>query len=61
VVIIGRMRWLEYLFRMQELDPSRKLATGPRRVQKPKLRWFESVEEVEEDLKNTGLKNWRRL
>ena len=46
---------------MKELDPCRKLAVlkpeGTGRVGKPKLRWTESVEE---DLKKTGLKDWRR-
>ena len=48
------------LFRMQELDPCRKLTVlepeGTRRVGKPQLMWLESVEE---DLKNTGLRNCR--
>jgi len=58
VVKIGRLRWL---FIMQELDPCRKLTLlkpkGNRRVGKPKVRWFESVEE---DLKKMGVRNWRR-
>jgi len=58
---IGRLRWLGQVFRMQELDPCRKLTVlkpeGTRRVGKPKLRWTESVEE---DLKKKGLRNWRR-
>jgi hypothetical protein len=41
VVKIGRLRWLGHLFRMQELDPRRKLIRfkpeGTRRVGKPKL------------------------
>jgi len=49
------------LFRMQGLDPCRKLTVlkseGTRRLGKPKLRWRESVEE---DLKNKGVRNWRR-
>jgi len=44
---IGRLRWLGQVFRMQELDPCRKLTVlkpeGTRRVGKPKLRWTESV------------------
>jgi len=45
---------------MQELDPCRKLTllkTEGTRVGKPKLRWLESVEK---DLKNMGMRNWRR-
>jgi len=44
---------------MQELDPSSKVVLlkpeDSRRVEKPKLRWLESVEE---DLKNMGVRNW---
>jgi hypothetical protein len=58
---IGRLRWLGHLFRMQELDPCRKLTVlkpeGTRRVRKLKLRWTESVKE---DLKKMDLRNWRR-
>jgi hypothetical protein len=57
VVKIGRMMWLGHLFRMQELDPCRKLTVlksdGKRRVGKRKLRWLGSVEE---DVKNVGLR-----
>jgi hypothetical protein len=52
--------WLGHLFRMQELDPFRKLTVlkpEGNRVGKPKLRWLESVEKV---LKNMGVRNWRR-
>jgi hypothetical protein len=46
---------------MQELDPCRKLTLlkpeGIQQVGKPGLRWFESDEE---DLKNMGVRNWRR-
>jgi len=45
---------------MQELDPCRKLtvltAEGTPRVRELKLSWLESIEE---DLKNTGVSNWR--
>ena len=45
---IGRPRWLGHVFRMQELDPCRKLTgfkpEGNRRVGKLNLRWLESVE-----------------
>ena len=41
VMKTGRMRWLGHLFRMQELDPCRKLTVlkpeGTRRLGKPKL------------------------
>jgi hypothetical protein len=57
---IGRLRWLEYLCRKQELDPYRKLILKPegtRRVRNPKSRWLDSVEE---DRKKMGVRNWRR-
>jgi hypothetical protein len=45
VIKIGGMRWLGQLFRMQELDLSRKLTVlkpeRTRRVGKPRLRWLE--------------------
>ena len=60
VIKIGRLRWLGHFFRMQGLEPCRKLtvlkAEGTRRAGKPKLRWTESAEE---DLKKTGGRNWR--
>ena len=59
VIKMGRLRWLGQLFRMQELEPCRKLThlkpESTRRVGKPKLRWLESVEE---DLKKMGVKYW---
>jgi hypothetical protein len=61
VIKIGRLRWLGHLFRMQGLDPCKKLTLykpeGTRRVRKPRARWLESVET---DLRKTGVKNWRR-
>jgi hypothetical protein len=46
---------------MQELDPCRKLTVlkpeDTRRVGKPKLKWFESVEG---DLNYVGVRHWRR-
>jgi hypothetical protein len=61
VVEIGRLKWLDHLFRIQELDPHRKFTIlqpeDTRRVVKPKLRWLESVEE---DLKKMEVRNWRR-
>jgi len=58
---IGRMRWLGHLFRMQELDPRRKVTVlkpdGTRRVGKRRLMWLGLVEEI---VKNIGLRNWRR-
>jgi hypothetical protein len=49
------------IFRLQELDPCRKLTLpkpeGTRRVGEPKRRWLESVEG---HLKNVGVRNWRR-
>jgi hypothetical protein len=58
VIKIGRLRWLLHLFRMQELDPWRKLTllkpNGTRRVGERKLKC------LEENLKNMGVRNWRR-
>ena len=49
VIKTGRFRWLGHLFRMQELDPHRKLTVlkpeGIRRVGRPKLRWLQSAKE----------------
>jgi len=46
--------------KMHELDPCIKFTVlkpeGTRRVGKPKVRWFESIEE---ELKKMGLRNWR--
>jgi hypothetical protein len=54
---LGRLRWLGQVFRMQEVDPCRKLTLhkpeGTRRVGKPRLRWLESVESM-------GERKWRR-
>jgi hypothetical protein len=54
------LRWLGHVFRMQELDPCRKLAVlrpeGTRRLGKLKLKWLESVEE---DLKKMGVRKLR--
>jgi hypothetical protein len=54
MIKIGRLRWLGHLFRMQELDPCRKLTLyrpeGTRHG-KPKARWPESVET---DLRKMG-------
>jgi hypothetical protein len=61
IIIDTEVRLLGHLFRMQELDPCRKLTVykpeGTRRVGKPRARWLESVET---DLRKTGVKNWRR-
>jgi hypothetical protein len=52
---LGRLRWFGQPFRMQELDPCRKLTVlkpeGTRRVGIPKVRW---IELVQEDLKKIG-------
>jgi hypothetical protein len=60
VIKMGRLRWIGHLFRMQKLDPCRKLTLlkleSTRRFGKPKLRWLESVEE---NLKKMGVRNWR--
>ena len=61
VIEIERLTWLGHLFRMQEMDPCRKLillkpeCTTPT-VGNHELRWLESVGE---DLKNMGVKTWR--
>ena len=58
----GTFGYLGHLFRMQELDPCRKLTVlkpeGTRGLGKPNLRWFDSVEEY---LKNTGVRNCRQV
>ena len=57
---IGRLRWLVHLFRMQEVDPCRELThlklESTHLVGKHQLMWLESVE----DVKNMGIRNWRR-
>jgi hypothetical protein len=59
-VLVGRLRWLGQLFRMQEQNPCRKLTLckpeGTRRVSRSAIRWLQSVE----DLKTMGVRNWRR-
>ena len=61
MIELARLRWLRHVFIMRELDPCIKLTIpkpeGTRRVGKPRLRWLESVEE---DLKNIGVRNWKR-
>ena len=58
VTKIRRLKWLGHLFRMQELDPCRKLTVlkteGTRHVGKPKVRCFELVEG---DMKKMGVRN----
>jgi hypothetical protein len=60
VIKRGRLRWLGHVFRMQQLDPCRKLTLhkpqGTRCVGKPRVRWLESAET---DLRKMGIKNWR--
>jgi hypothetical protein len=60
VLKMGSLRWLGYLFRMQELHPCRRLILpkpeGTWHIGKPNLRVLESVEE---DLKNMGVRNRR--
>jgi hypothetical protein len=57
-VKIGRLRCLEHLFRMPELDPCRRLTAlkpeGCRRVGNRELKWIESVGE---DIKKMGVRN----
>jgi hypothetical protein len=61
VVKTGILRWLGQIFRIQELDPCRKLALlrpeGTRRLGEPKMKWLEPAEE---DMKKMGVRNWRR-
>jgi hypothetical protein len=51
---VGRFKWLVYLFRMQEHNPCRKLTLhkpeGVRRVDRPAVRWLNSVEEYLENM-----------
>jgi hypothetical protein len=58
VIKIGRLRWLGHLFRIQELDPCRKLTLykpeHTRCVRKRRRRWLESIET---GLKKMGIKN----
>lgn len=60
VMKIGRLRCLGRLFRTQELNSCTKFVLtkpeGTRYVGKPRLRWFNLVEEY---LKNMGVRNWR--
>ena len=59
VIKIGTLRWLPHVFKMQELDPCRKLTLlkpeSTRPLGNPKLRWLGSVEE---DLKKMGVAYW---
>jgi hypothetical protein len=61
VIKVGRLRWLGQFFRMQEQNPWRKLTLlkpeGTPWVGRTAARWLDSVEE---DLKKTGVWNWRR-
>jgi hypothetical protein len=56
----GSLRWLGHRFRVQEQKPCRKLTPhkpgGTRRVGRPAIRWLDSIED---DLKLTGVRNWR--
>jgi hypothetical protein len=57
----GWLRWLGKLFRMQGQNPCRKSSLhkeeGTRRVGRLAVRWLDPVQE---DLKTTGITNWRR-
>jgi hypothetical protein len=58
VIKIGRLKWLGHLFRMQEMDPCRKLTllkpeSTTRHVGNPELRWLESVGE------DLAVEQWR--
>ena len=61
MIKVVTLKRLGHLFRMQEMDPCRKLTLlkpeSTRHVGKPESRWLESVGE---DLKNMGMKTWRR-
>jgi hypothetical protein len=61
VIKVGRFRWLGQLLRMQEQNPCRKLTLhkpeGTPWVGRTAVTWLDSVEE---DLKITGVRNWRR-
>jgi len=60
VINIGGLRWLGYLFSLQEVDPCRKFThlklEGTELVGKRQLMWLVSVEE---DVKNMSIRNWR--
>ena len=51
----------KFIMRMPEENPVKKLALlrpeGSRRAGRPKLRWLDVVEE---DLRNFGIRGWRR-
>jgi hypothetical protein len=58
---VGRLRCLGQLFTIQEQNPCSKLMLhkpeGTRRVEKPGIRWLDSVEGY---AKKMGVRNWRR-
>ena len=58
---ISKLRWTGHIMRMPEENPVKKLTSlrpeGSRRAGIPKLRWLDGVEE---DLRNLGIRGWRR-
>lgn len=60
-ISIQRLRWLGHVTRMDDSRYAKKAMAaqpyGKRKVGRPKKRW---QEDVEEDLKHLGVKNWRQ-
>jgi len=60
VIKIRRLEWLGHASRMNETRPAKKIFEGKlegRRVRgRPKLRW---INDVEDDLRKLGVKQWR--
>jgi hypothetical protein len=60
VVTAGRLRWLEHLFRSEDMDPCRKLTfTKPeniRRRGRPPIQWLDSIEQ---HLQVLGTRGWK--
>jgi hypothetical protein len=58
---IGRLRWIGHVMRMDVDDPVRKTLlekpVGQRRRGRPRTRFLDNVEE---DLGDTGIRAWRR-
>jgi hypothetical protein len=62
LIKVGRLRWLGYLFTVQEQNPCRNIILHKpegiiRRVGRPALRWLGTSED---DLKKMDVINWRR-
>lgn len=58
---VQRLRWLGHVERMEENAPQKRISLGPppdgkRKQGRPSLRW---MDDVEQDIKQLGLRNWR--